>query len=54
MSRSLALGSTLVHLVCVMIIAWVTGFLCVKGLPRMVTSGVVFIVAGATCRRFLL
>jgi hypothetical protein len=33
---------------------WVTGFLCVKGLPRMVTSGVVFIVAGATCRRFLL
>jgi hypothetical protein len=47
MSRSLALGSTLVHLVFVMVIAWVTGFLCDKGLPRMVTSGIVFIVAGA-------
>jgi hypothetical protein len=36
-----------VHLVCVMVIAWVTGFLCDKGLPRMITSGIVFIVAGA-------
>lgn len=47
MSRGLALGSTLVHLVGVMLVAWVTGFLCDKGMPRMVTSGIVFIVAGA-------
>uniref|UniRef100_A0A383V7P2 Major facilitator superfamily (MFS) profile domain-containing protein n=1 Tax=Tetradesmus obliquus TaxID=3088 RepID=A0A383V7P2_TETOB len=48
MSRGLALGSTLVHLVGVMLVAWVTGFLCDKGMPRMVTSGIVFIVAGAS------
>jgi hypothetical protein len=46
MSRGLALGSTLVHLVCVMIVAWVTGYCCDKGMPRMIASGVVYIVAG--------
>jgi hypothetical protein len=46
MSRGLGLGSTLVHLACVMVVAWVTGFLCDKGMPRMIASGIVYIVAG--------
>jgi membrane associated rhomboid family serine protease len=34
---------------CVMVVAWVTGFLCDKGMPHMIASGIVYIVAGALC-----
>jgi hypothetical protein len=48
MSRTLALGSTLVNLVGTMVISWVCGYFCDRGMPRMIASGVVFILAGAT------
>lgn len=50
MSRNLALGSTLVHLICTMFIAWSVGWLCDKGMPRMIFSGVIYIVAGEGAR----
>lgn len=48
MSRALSLGSTMVHLSIVMMVAWATGYFCDKGMPRMTVSGVVFIMAAAT------
>ena len=48
MSRALSLGSTMVHLSIVMMVAWATGYFCDKGMPRMTVSGVVFIIAAAT------
>ena len=39
MSRTLALGSTLVNLVGVMAISWLSGYCCDRGMPRMVASG---------------
>jgi hypothetical protein len=48
MSRALALGSTMIHLLLVMLTAWVVGFFCDKGLPRMIVSACVYVVAAAT------
>jgi hypothetical protein len=48
MTRALSLGSTMVHLIMVMITAWITGYFCDKGLPRMTVSAIVYIVAAAT------
>jgi membrane associated rhomboid family serine protease len=39
----------LASMACVMVVAWVTGFLCDKGMPHMIASGIVYIVAGALC-----
>lgn len=48
MSRALSLGSTMVHLSIVMVVAWATGIFCDRGMPRMIVSAVVFIIAGAS------
>lgn len=48
MTRALSLGSTMIHLLVVMMIAWLTGFFCDKGMPRMVVSACVYVVAAAT------
>lgn len=47
MSRALSLGSTMINLVFTMIAAWITGWLCDKGMPRMIVSGGVYIIAAA-------
>eukprot|EP00775_Hariotina_reticulata_P005128 gene5128-5368_t len=48
MSRALSLGSTMVNLICVMMTAWLTGYCCDRGMPRMTASGAVYLIAGAT------
>lgn len=48
MTRALSLGSTMIHLLCVILVAWLVGFFCDKGMPRMVVSAVVYVVAAAT------
>jgi len=48
MTRALSLGSTIVHLTLVMVTAWITGYFCDKGTPRMILSALVYILAAAT------
>lgn len=48
MTRALSLGSTMVHLIMVMITAWITGFFCDRGIPRMVLSAAVYVLGAGT------